>query len=85
MNLQELMAQATERLGAAPLAYGHGTTNAHDEAAWLVLWQLGLPLDSDLNALASQAVSNEQTQAVLALIERRITTRQPAAYLTSEA
>ncbi len=85
MNLQELMAQATERLGAAPLAYGHGTTNAHDEAAWLVLWQLGLPLDSDLNALATQAVSDEQTQAVLALIERRITTRQPAAYLTREA
>ena len=85
MTLQELLAQATERLEAAPLAYGHGTTNAHDEAAWLVLWQLGLPLDSDLTALGVQAVSPEQASAVQALIGRRIETRQPAAYLTKEA
>ena len=85
MTLQELFAQATERLAAAPLAYGHGTTNAHDEAAWLVLWQLGLPLDSDLDTLAGQAVSPEQASAVEALVTRRIETRQPAAYLTREA
>ena len=85
MTLQDLLAQATERLAAAPLAYGHGTDNARDEAAWLMLWQLGLPLDSDLDALAKQPVSNEQAQAVQALIARRIDTRQPAAYLTREA
>ena len=85
MTLQELLAQATERLAAAPLAYGHGTTNARDEAAWLMLWQLGLPLDSDLDALAAQAVAPEQADAVNALIARRIETRQPAAYLTREA
>jgi ribosomal protein L3 glutamine methyltransferase len=85
MNLQELFAQATERLAAAPLAYGHGTTNAHDEAAWLVLWQLGLPLDSDMEALAGHAITREQASAVNALITRRIETRQPAAYLTKEA
>jgi ribosomal protein L3 glutamine methyltransferase len=85
MTLQEILAQATERLAAAPLAYGHGTTNAHDEAAWLVLWQLGLPLDSDLDALADQVVTQEQASAVWALINRRIETRQPAAYLTREA
>ena len=85
MTLNELLAQATQRLEAAPLAYGHGTTNAHDEAAWLLLWQLGLPLDSDLDALADQAVGDEQVQAVQALIQRRIDTRQPAAYLTREA
>jgi ribosomal protein L3 glutamine methyltransferase len=85
MTLQELLAQATERLAAAPLAYGHGTTNAHDEAAWLMLWQLGMPLDSDLDALAAQAVTPEQANAVDALISRRIETRQPAAYLTKEA
>jgi ribosomal protein L3 glutamine methyltransferase len=85
MTLQDLLAQATERLAAAPLAYGHGTDNARDEAAWLLLWQLGLPLDSDLDALAEQSVSDEQAQAVQALIARRIASRQPAAYLTREA
>ena len=85
MTLQDLLAQATERLAAAPLAYGHGTDNAHDEAAWLMLWQLGLPLDSDLDALANQPVPDEQTKLVQALIARRIDTRQPTAYLTREA
>ena len=85
MTLQDLLAQATERLAAAPLAYGHGTSNARDEAAWLMLWQLGLPLDSDLGTLAGDAVSEAQAQAVQSLIARRIETRQPAAYLTREA
>jgi ribosomal protein L3 glutamine methyltransferase len=85
MTLQDLLAQSTECLAAAPLAYGHGTDNARDEAAWLMLWQLGLPLDSDLDDLTAQAVSDEQSQAVLSLIARRIATRQPAAYLTREA
>ena len=85
MNLTDLLAQASQRLDAAQLAYGHGTQNANDEAAWLVLWQLGLPLDSDLQALASRAVSTDEQAAVLALIQRRIDTREPAAYLTGEA
>ena len=85
VNLNELLAQAGQRLEAAQLAYGHGTTNAHDEAAWLVLWQLGLPLDSDLEQLANRAVSPEELTAVQALIQRRIDTREPAAYLTGEA
>ena len=85
MTLQELMAQATERLAAAPLAYGHGTTNAHDEAAWLVLWQLSLPLDSDLDALATRPITGAEARAVDALVSRRIESRLPAAYLTREA
>ncbi|MEZ5706179.1 MAG: 50S ribosomal protein L3 N(5)-glutamine methyltransferase [Burkholderiaceae bacterium] len=85
MTLQELLAQATERLAAAPLAYGHGTTNAQDEAAWLVLWQLGLPLDSDLHALATHPVTDTEARATDALISRRIESRLPAAYLTREA
>jgi ribosomal protein L3 glutamine methyltransferase len=79
------MAQAQARLQAANLAYGHGTTNATDEAAWLVLWQLGLPLDSDLDELADSPVTAEQQNALLALVQRRIDTREPAAYLTNEA
>ena len=85
MNLQDLIAQATARLDAAQLAYGHGTTNAHDEAVWLVLWRLGLPLDSDLNDLAQRPITPEESAQVMALIEQRIGTREPAAYLTNEA
>ena len=84
-TLAGLLATAEARLEAAHLAYGHGTTNAHDEAAWLLLWQLGLPLDADLAELAQRPVSAEEQAAVLALIDQRISTRQPAAYLTHEA
>lgn len=84
-TLGDLLDHATGLLDAAPLAYGHGTTNARDEAAWLTLWSLGLPLDSDLSELASRPINNDEQARVLALIERRIATRQPAAYLTHEA
>ena len=85
MQFFELIEAATGRLDSAQLAYGHGTTNARDEAVWLTLWSLGLPLDSDLSELASRPINNDEQARVLALIERRIATRQPAAYLTHEA
>jgi ribosomal protein L3 glutamine methyltransferase len=85
LKLDELLAEASQRLDAAGLAYGHGTTNPFDEAAWLVLWQLGLPLDSDLDTMADRPVSPAEQADVLALIQRRIDTREPAAYLTGEA
>jgi ribosomal protein L3 glutamine methyltransferase len=85
ISLQDLLVEATARLDATSLVYGHGTTNAQDEAAWLVLWQLGLPLDSELDALAAHPVAPDEHAAVMALIQRRIDTRQPAAYLTQEA
>ena len=83
------VAQAAQRLSSAGLAFGHGTTNAEDEAAWLVLWRLGLPLDSDLSdapdSTAHRNVTAEEAAAVDALIDQRIQTRKPAAYLTHEA
>jgi len=85
VNLQDLIAQAIARLDAAQLAYGHGTTNAHDEAAWLVLWRLGLPLDSDLNEIAQRPVTPDESAQAMSLIEQRISSREPAAYLTNEA
>ena len=85
MTLQALIAQAHALLQAAPLAYGHGTANAHDEAVWLVLWSLGLPLDRDIERIGSQAVLPEQAAQALALVNERIATRKPAAYLTREA
>ena len=84
MNLRALVDDAAARLAGAELAFGHGTLNAFDEAVWLVLWRLGLPLD-DLDGVAERAVSVEQQAEVEALIDERITTRKPAAYLTGEA
>ena len=85
MTLPVLIEQAAKRLEAADVAFGHGTQSAFDEAVWLVLWRLGMPLDTDLDEIADQAVSSEQQAACAALIEERISTRKPAAYLTREA
>ena len=84
-----LIASGAQQLEAAGVSFGHGTTNAHDEAAWLVLWRLGLPLDTPLGeALDSKRnmpVAHDQQALVATLFEERISTRKPAAYLTREA
>ena len=85
LTLSGLVAASAERLTQGGVAFGHGTLNAFDEAVWLVLWRLGLPLDTDLDDVAEQAVTPEQHAACAALIEERISTRKPAAYLTQEA
>ena len=84
MTILELIESAAQQLTDAAVAFGHGTTNAFDEAAWLVLWQIGLPLD-DLDSVQDQPVSAEQQAQVTTLIAKRIATRKPAAYLTQEA
>ena len=78
------MEQSAGLLDAAGVSFGHGTTNAFDEAAWLVLWKLGHPLDA-LDEVAQQPVSPQQAHAVQALVQQRISSRRPAAYLTGEA
>lgn len=85
LNLSALIAQSAQRLTESNVAFGHGTQSAFDEAVWLVLWRLDLPLDTDLDEVADQAITPEQQAACTALIEERITTRKPAAYLTREA
>ena len=88
VNVVTLIENMAARLEAAGLTaldgFGHGTQSAFDEAAWLVMWRLGLPLD-DLDNVAERLVTAEETAQVEALIEQRISTRQPAAYLTQEA
>lgn len=90
-TLAALIASGADALTAAGVAFGHGTSNAHDEATWLVLWRLGLPLDGELageqgpTPLARQPVSPAQQALVAALFDERIRTRKPAAYLTQEA
>ena len=85
LTLSGLIAASSERLAHAGVAFGHGTQSAFDEAVWLVLWRLGLPLDIDLDEVKEQAVTPEQQAACAALIEERVVTRKPAAYLTQEA
>ncbi len=89
MTLADLIEASAQRLAEAGVAFGHGTTNARDEAAWLVLWQLGLPLDTEIDTEADLPTSQEVTAAeateVAALVTQRINTRLPAAYLTREA
>ncbi|MDH4482925.1 MAG: 50S ribosomal protein L3 N(5)-glutamine methyltransferase [Rhodoferax sp.] len=88
MTLLPLIDACAQQLAAAGVSFGHGTTNAHDEAAWLVLWQLGLPLDTQLvgdQAQADTPVAQEKQALVHALVAERIRSRKPAAYLTHEA
>ena len=90
LTLSALVAHSAQQLetahAAGQLSFGQGTTNADDEAAWLVLWRLGLPLDTDVSDPASDApLSPEQIEHVQALLQHRIDSRQPAAYLTQEA
>ncbi|UCU97286.1 50S ribosomal protein L3 N(5)-glutamine methyltransferase [Acidovorax radicis] len=84
-----LVESGAQCLASASVSFGHGTTNARDEAAWLVLWRLGLPLDSDLSdasdSVKNQPVAPAEQALVATLFEERIRTRKPAAYLTQEA
>jgi ribosomal protein L3 glutamine methyltransferase len=84
MTLIKLVRDCAARLEQAGVAFGHGTTNAFDEAAWLVLWHLGLPLD-DLDGVAAMPVTRQQQDSVRELVDERIRSRKPAAYLTREA
>jgi ribosomal protein L3 glutamine methyltransferase len=88
LTVLALIDQMSQRLMAAGLTqadgFGHGTQSAFDESVWLVLWRLGLPLD-DLDGVANRLLTAEEAAKVAALVEERIRTRQPAAYLTREA
>jgi ribosomal protein L3 glutamine methyltransferase len=86
MKLSSLIQQSAEQLTQAQVAFGHGTTNAADEAAWLVLWALGLPLDTDVfDDAFNVQLTSAQVATAQSLIAQRISSRKPAAYLTQEA
>ena len=92
MTALKLIEAAAQQLQDAGVSFGHGTTNAFDEAAWLVLWQLGLPLDTpldgdpdDVTLVANQPLAGEDKDKVDSLLRARIESRKPAAYLTREA
>ena len=84
MKLIALVEELAAQLEAAAVGFGHGTTNAFDEAMWLVLWHLELPLD-ELDVHADRELTPAEQQGARDLLHKRITTRKPAAYLTREA
>ena len=84
MTLLELIQQQSARLTQAGVSFVHGTDNAFDEAVWLALWRLGLPLD-DLDGVAARELAMHEVAAIETLVGERIAVRKPAAYLTREA
>ena len=84
MKLNDYLTRASARLDEAGVSFGHGTTNSFDEAVWLALWKLGLPLD-ELDAVAERTLTADEIATLDALFTQRIETRKPAAYLTGEA
>ena len=84
MKLIDCITAQAARLKTAGVSFGHGTTNAFDEAAWLVLWALGMPID-ELEPHAKRELSDAELAKIDAVITERIETRRPAAYITKEA
>ena len=81
MTRAQLISRIERRLAAAPLCYGHGTDNPHDEAAWLVLRGLGLPFDADLDVSLEPSALGKIDELAAKRVEERI----PLAYLFKEA
>ena len=83
-TLRDFLRYAVSRFREAGIAYGHGTNDAMDEAAFLLLWGLHLPIDR-MDPFADARLTQPEREKLLGLIEARISTRKPAAYLTGEA
>lgn len=83
-TIRDFLRYATSRFNQAGLYFGHGTDNAWDEAAALILHSLHLPHDISQQVLDARLVAEERTR-LLELIQRRVEKRIPLAYLTNEA
>ena len=83
-TVRDLLRFAVSRFNQAELSFGHGSANAYDEAAYLILHTLHLPLDL-LEPFLDARLSPAEVDAVLNVIERRAGQRVPAAYITQEA
>ncbi len=84
VTLRDWLRYAVSRFRREGLFFGHGSTDAYDEAAWLLLHTLCLPLDR-LEPFLDACITSEERQSLLQVIERRVTERMPAAYITNEA
>ena len=83
-TVSDLLRFAVSRFNQAELFFGPGTTNAYDEAAYLILHTLHLPLDR-LEPFLDARLLPEEVDAVVEILRRRVEDRLPAAYLTHEA
>ena len=84
LTLRDLLRYAVSRFRKANLTFEQGTTTALDEAAFLLLWGLDLPIDQ-LEPYLDARLTRPEREKLLGLIETRVTTRKPAAYITGEA
>lgn len=83
-TVRDWLRYAVSRFGAANIVYGHGTSAAVDEAAFLILSTLHLPINSVDPWLDARLLPAER-KAVFDIVERRVVTRKPASYLTNTA
>ena len=81
ITLRDILRHAVSRFRAADLVHAHGATTALDEAAYVILETLHLPVDQ-LEPFVDARLTRAERQTLLDLIEQRIATRKPAAYLT---
>ena len=84
ITVRDWLRFAVSRFNEAKLFFGHGSDNAFDEAAYLILATLHLPLDR-LEPFLDASLTHGEAESVKAMIERRVTERVPAAYLTRES
>lgn len=84
ITVRDLLRYAVSRFNEAQLFFGHGSDNAYDEAVYLILHTLHLPLDR-LEPFIDARLIEAERDSVLQMIEQRVTTRKPVAYLTHEA
>ena len=84
ITLRDLLRYAVSRFSEAKLVFQQGTNTALDEAAFLLLWGLNLPIDQ-LDPFLDARLTRAEREKLLAIIETRITSRKPAAYITGEA
>jgi ribosomal protein L3 glutamine methyltransferase len=81
ITIRDILRHAVSRFRAADVVHAHGATTALDEAAYLILETLHLPVDQ-LEPFVDARLTRAEREQLLALIEQRIATRKPAAYLT---
>ena len=84
LTVRDLLRYAVSRFNAAGLTYGHGTASALDEAAFLILEALHLPVD-DINPWLDARLLPDERRQVASLLDARVTTRKPAPYLVGKA